>query len=326
MAKTVIGLYNSSVEAERVIEDLIENGFERRNLGVHASAGGSLDNSLRDLGVPASDANDYVDGVRQGGTLVTAHVSEARVDEAVAIMDRYDRVEPGERVDTGAVRDRDVATQEVRDGDETIEVVEERMDVGKRAVERGGVRVRSYVTEQPVEEQVTLRDETVHVDRHKVDRPASDADFDTFKEGTIEVTEHDEEAVVTKEARVVEEVVVGKEVEQRTETVRDTVRRTDVEIEEIGVDRSRDEDYSRYDDAFRKHYETVDYRDDYTYEEATPAYRYGYTLAHDPRYEGRDWNEVEPDARRSWEERNEGTWDRFQDSVRHAYNEARGRR
>jgi uncharacterized protein (TIGR02271 family) len=97
------------------------------------------------------------------------------------------------------------------------------------------VRVISTVVEKPVEEQVTLREETVRVDRRPVNRPATEADFaNASTTGAIEMTETREEAVVAKDARVVEEVVVGKETTERTETIRDTVRRTDVHVEETG--------------------------------------------------------------------------------------------
>ena len=42
-----------------------------------------------------------------------------------------------------------------------------------------------------------------------------------------------EEAEVRKEARVVGEVALTKETKERQQTVKDTVRRTDVEVEEI---------------------------------------------------------------------------------------------
>jgi len=95
------------------------------------------------------------------------------------------------------------------------------------------VRVYTRITEQPVEEQVTLREEHVNVERHAVNRPVAAADMDAFKEGTIELRETAEEAVVAKQARVVEEVVVNKEATQHTETIRDTVRRTDVDVQEV---------------------------------------------------------------------------------------------
>lgn len=114
-----------------------------------------------------------------------------------------------------------------------IPVVEEELQVGKRAVQRGGVRVYQRVVETPVQESIGLREEHVTVERHAVDQPATAADLESLKEGTIEVREMAEEAVVSKTARVVEEVVLGKEVSEKEATISDTVRRTDVEVEKI---------------------------------------------------------------------------------------------
>jgi uncharacterized protein (TIGR02271 family) len=111
-----------------------------------------------------------------------------------------------------------------------IQLVEEQLVVGKREVERGGVRVRSYVTELPVQEQIRLRSERVSVQRTPVDRPVTG---DAFRERSIEMTQTDEEAVVEKTARVVEEVVVSKSAEERVEQINDTVRHTEVDIERL---------------------------------------------------------------------------------------------
>jgi uncharacterized protein (TIGR02271 family) len=116
-------------------------------------------------------------------------------------------------------------------GEQVIPVVEERLRVGKRDVSHGRVRIRSYVVETLVEEQVSLREERVAVERLPADRALSDAD-QAVQERTIEVEERGEEAVVSKEVRVTEEVVVRKEAEQRTETVSDTVRQTEGEVED----------------------------------------------------------------------------------------------
>ncbi len=116
--------------------------------------------------------------------------------------------------------------------EEAIPVVEESVRVGKRLVDRGGVRIRSYVVERPIEQDVTLREERVDVERRAVDRPAGTLPEDAFRERTIEVSASGEEAVVQKDARVIEEVVVSKDARERTETVRDTVRKTEVEVED----------------------------------------------------------------------------------------------
>ncbi len=120
-------------------------------------------------------------------------------------------------------------------GDEVIPIAEEELHVGKREVSHGRVRIRSHVIERPVQEQVTLSEERVAVERRPVEgtmRSGSINDGDLFRERTIEMEERAEEAVVSKEARVVEEVVVRKEADQRTETISDTVRKTEVEVDD----------------------------------------------------------------------------------------------
>ncbi|QNF35860.1 YsnF/AvaK domain-containing protein [Adhaeribacter swui] len=118
----------------------------------------------------------------------------------------------------------------------TIPIIEEELHIGKQVVETGGARLRSRIIEKPVEESINLREEHVHVERTPVNRPTTDADLATFQEGEIEITEHAEVPVINKEARVVEEISLEKEVEVRDETIRDTIRRTDVEVENLDSD------------------------------------------------------------------------------------------
>lgn len=118
-------------------------------------------------------------------------------------------------------------------GTGSIPVIKEELLVGKREVQTGGVRLKSRIIHRPVEESIRLREEFVSVERTSVDRLATEADFTTFKEGTIEVVEHAEVPVVSKEARVVEEVSLVKDVDEREEIISDTVRSTQVEVEDL---------------------------------------------------------------------------------------------
>jgi uncharacterized protein (TIGR02271 family) len=72
----------------------------------------------------------------------------------------------------------------------------------------------------------------VRVERRVVDRPATAADADAFEEMVIDVPLRSETVDVQKQARVAEEVVVGKEAVQRTERISDTVRREEVYVDE----------------------------------------------------------------------------------------------
>jgi uncharacterized protein (TIGR02271 family) len=138
------------------------------------------------------------------------------------------------RTGVGAGDDTTRTRTDTSGGDEVIPIAEEELHVGKRQVGQGRVRIQSRVVETPVSEQVSLREEHVEVERRPVSgaTPAGTLGSDAFQERTIEMEERSEEAVVSKEARVVEEVVVRKDVEQRTETVSDTVRRTEVDVED----------------------------------------------------------------------------------------------
>ena len=226
---------------------------------------------------------------------------------------------------TGAPTRRSEGHEEV-----AIPVVQEDLSIGKREVEHGHVRIASRVTEQPVEEAVRLREEKVTVERRPANRPATEADFAAAAQEVLELTETAEEAVVTKRARVVEEVVVHTEVTEHTETVRETVRRTDVDVQrepETATERRRStapKDFAAYDAVFRQHYTTALADRGTAYIEYEPAYRYGYTLATDERYGGRDWAALEADARRDWEARHPSTWERFQDAIRYGWESLTG--
>jgi uncharacterized protein (TIGR02271 family) len=320
--------------------------------GIGAVTGGII-GALIDLGVPEESAHVYAESVRRGNVLVAAQVADNRVEEATRIMERTGLIDiEGEAEswrssgwnrfdDQGSysgtmtekrrmpVTDTSMRKNTVRDGnDETIEVVEEEMQVGKRAVETGGVRIKSYVHEVPVEEDVHLRKEHVEVERRPVNRPATSADLNTFREGTIEVRETQEEAVIAKDARVVEEIHVHKDVDERTEKVRDTVRRTEVEVERLGASGMATTGYGTYevyDPDFRTHYKTTYSSLGGKFDRYQPAYRYGYTLATDDRYKGRNWADIEPEVRRSWDSQNQGTWEDFKDAVRYSWDRVRGK-
>ena len=222
-------------------------------------------------------------------------------------------------------------SQQLAPGESTaIPVIQEQLQVGKREVQRGGVRVFQRMVETPVSETVNLREEHVSIERHPVDQPATPADLAAFQEKTIELHETAEEVVIQKTARVVEEVVVGKDVTQIEQQVSDTVRHTEVEIEQLdagtgtgtstgsamGTGMTGDDTYYR--NHFNSNYASAGGR----YEDYAPAYGYGSTMAGTDQYRGRAWNDVEPSLRSDWETRNPGstsTWEKMKGSVRHGW-------
>lgn len=200
-----------------------------------------------------------------------------------------------------------------------IPVVQEQLKIGKREVSRGGVRVYSRIVETPVNENVQLREEHVNVERRPVNEPISGMDTTAFKEQSIEMRETAEEAVVEKSARVVEEVMINKEVTQREQQIRDTVRHTEVEVEQLGAGATRSNMMSD-DDYYRNHFTSNYGTTGGSYEDYAPAYSYGSEMARNQKYSGRQWNDVENDLRTDWSTRagNKAgsTWEKMKDAVK----------
>ena len=193
-----------------------------------------------------SDESSVYGGVaRQSGSLVTVHAQSGQeAHRAAVILDGCGAIDIDERAaqyghpgTTGSAV-TDIATAE---GATSIPVVEERLQVGKRTVETGVTRLRSRIVERVVEESVRLRQEHVRIERTAVNRPTTAADLANFPVGETELIERAEVATVAKQARVVEEITLGRDVEEREETIRDTVRRTEVDVEKLdpGPDEAR---------------------------------------------------------------------------------------
>ena len=203
--------------------------------------------SLKDLFLPEEDRYAYSEGMRRGNVLLNATVDEGQITQASSVLEQsgaldLDTQEASWRQSGWTGYDaaahstvRAAAPAATGRPNDTIKVVEERLVVGKREVERGGVRVRSYVVERPVEEQVKLHEERVTLERHPVNRPATAADVTGFGEKTLEARATREEAVVSKDVSVVEEIGLKKEEADRVETVRDSVRKTEVDVEDTAA-------------------------------------------------------------------------------------------
>jgi uncharacterized protein (TIGR02271 family) len=265
MSQVLVGVFDSVEQAGQAQERLTQTGIARSAMEVHAnsqtSAGPLEDSRVEEPTVHAEESASYKIGhffgklfgggeqpaevghyqeaVRRGGAVLTVTV----IDEAQMIAVRSALHE------AGAVDIEERANQWKNTGyqgydpsaaqfsaDETaaerqsFAVVRESLEVGKREVQTGGVRVYSRATETPVTEKVTLREEHATIERQPVDRVATAEDL---KAASVEIRETAEHAVVAKTAHVVEEVTVGKAVSERTETINETLQGTEVEVERV---------------------------------------------------------------------------------------------
>lgn len=226
-AQSIVTVHaQSSDEAERVADILDDNGAV--NVDEHASK----------LGYNRSGSYSAGTGTGMGSTGSADYAASSLAgDSSMGLAGGAGAGLSGTTGYTGSTDNN--FTNESNEESGKIPVIEENLEVGKREVRTGGVRVRSRIVERPVEESVRLREERVNVERTPVDRAASAADLQNFQERDIEMVERAEVPVVSKEARVVEEVSIGKEVEERNETIQDTVRKTEVDVENLEKDNVR---------------------------------------------------------------------------------------
>ncbi len=241
MKNIVIGLFDNGASAQTVLRELIGAGFDRRDIRLSSSEFEFKD-AIADTNLSPDETRHYIGELGRGAVAVTAIASPDRAERAVRIMNMYKARTAGQ---TGAEGERELRAEGERElraegelelGAEremTFPVIEEELHIGKRMVEHGGVRIYHHITERPVEQQVNLREERVKVEHRRVDRIASEQDMNMFRDTQVELTEMGEEAVIAKEPHVVEEVVISKEIVDHPETIRDTVRRTDVEVERM---------------------------------------------------------------------------------------------
>ncbi len=301
----------------------------------------ALGAALQRFGLTAELADHYVSGVRHGETLETLTVDDEESDRVLAVMRRRSASPPPlEEQPPAKVQARQETRKEAsapapaagaatkmtnghalemdeRDEERVIPVLREEMRVGRRTVERGGVRVSSHVVEKPVSEGVHLRETHVDVERRACDRPLR-ADENAFVDDAVEMVEMADEPVVSKQVRVVEEVIVRRHVEDRTATISDKVRSTEIEFGKL---RAFDAD------EYRRHFDSKVDRSAGAFESYLPAYQFGHELHQGSRGKksADRWEEIEPAARERWEASNAGSWDKFRESIKHAWVHARAK-
>jgi uncharacterized protein (TIGR02271 family) len=256
----VVTLFDTAEHARAASQNLQHAGFSQNDISVVSGSelpkGGS---ALREPGlwhrifgndIDQHEATVYAKAVESGGVVLSLRAANEDVPKAMGILNQHNLVDVADRaVDTGVISKESAATiatpaaaaalparpvTQDLGKDQVIRLAEEHLEVGKKLVEQGTTRIRRFVTEKPVDAEVTLHEEHAEVVRRAITDPNYIQDID-WSDTSVEVLETAEEAVISKSARVVEEVAVGKTGSDHVQTVHDTVRRQQVEVERIAA-------------------------------------------------------------------------------------------
>ena len=356
--QTVVGVFDSATDAQNAREELVKAGFGQAavNLQSHPDEGGldstgggtsnrsdsggfmsSVSNFFGDLfGRDNDDTGHYSEAVRRGGSVVTVAVEdEDMVDRARAAL----AVAGAINMDTRADQWREQGYSKFDPASEpykaeeiqaergrVIPVVREELEVGKHEVDLGAARASARMESRPVNETIELREQYAEIERDPVDRPATQAGLNAFKDQTIEVQEMAEPAVVSKPARVVEEVTVGTQSSSKTAIISHSVRDTVADIDRDGMNNGNA--MQEHAAGYRTHFQNNFAGSGGQYEEYEPSYQYGSTLSADSRYANRSWDDIEPLAQQDWASQNTdskpGAWERTKAAVKHGWESATG--
>ena len=262
----IVTLYDTAEHAEAAKRSLESAGFSPSEISMINSKTLSMaGDKLREPGlwhrlfgrdIQQYEATVYGRSVEAGGVVLTVRVPENEVARATSILNSHRAIDLTKRAEqeglltaepavaskpAPAVRPAPatVATAGAMSGalsgaEEVLALAEEQINVGKRLVQEGTTRIRRFVTETPVETQVTLHEEHARVIRRAISDPNYVRNLD-WTDKTIEITETVEEAVVTKSVHVAEEVVIQREGSDHVKTVKDKVRRQQVEVERLAM-------------------------------------------------------------------------------------------
>jgi uncharacterized protein (TIGR02271 family) len=244
----VVAVYDTEGSASAAVKTLASAGYSTSDISLIRNEGEAEKAGLHEPGVwhrlfggdiEHDEATVFGRSVKAGSVIVSVRVPETEAPKVISLLDSHKPVDILDRAKAlglvgstaGGVRTPEPAKLT---GEEMLRLAEERLDVGKRLVESGFTRVRRYVVEKPAQANITLHEEHAEILRRAISDPTYVKDID-WSDRTIEVKETAEEAVVSKTARITEEVVIRKQGTDHTETVRDTVRSQQVDIDRVPV-------------------------------------------------------------------------------------------
>jgi len=256
--------------------------------GVGAAVGG-LVGALVDAGLPEEHAGYYAEGVRRGGTLVSVEADDDEVDRVIDILDLHNPVDINERVSSWRERGW-------TGFDSSAGVASDRQPTVSRHEEFASTSAPSPT-------------------RTSFTEGSSQTNGGTYPASTVQQLQS---GSITNGG--------SKQSSNRPIQGQDTGDATSRMGGQAWRSGQQPYDVSSYDEDFHNHYQTYFLATGILYEEFEPAYRYGYTLATDPRFENRDWSEIEPEARAYWTNYHSNSpWEKFKDAIRHGWEEVKER-
>ncbi len=208
--------------------------------------------------------------------------------------------------------------QYAQEGNISVPIVEERLNVGKQQVQLGEVGLNKRIIEEQQNIPVDLMREDVYVEQHATaERALQPGELErVFQEETIRVPVRGEQAVVSKEAVVTGEVSIRKEQHTEQQQVTGTTRRVEVTV---------DKNYEKLRSNFQQNWQQNYAKSGSTWEQDEPNYQYGYAAGTNQQYAGQTWQQAEPALQQSYTQQygDNSAWQQLRNEVQQGFEGAR---
>ncbi len=290
--------------------------------GVGAVAGGvtgGLLGALIGLGIPEEEAEYYAEGVRRGGVLVTVQADDYNTEQIMNILNRHEPMDINDRAsqwrDEGWTGFDPNAPAYTRDDSPSIRsgpnfdaggmgAGMNSADTGYSATDPGTLQRGSVVGAGPIDSGEGVTGEDLFGSH--ATRDSGDMDVREMRDRNAQMGHTN----------------MGEAGFSNTGDMSGDVDET---IYRRGAAGTNDYDtFNMENPIYQNHYNTYLADSGYPYDYYVPAYQYGYGLASDVRYKNRNWDVIERDAQHDWELEHPGTWDRFKNAIRHAWEDVTG--
>ncbi|MCM3729558.1 YsnF/AvaK domain-containing protein [Neobacillus cucumis] len=274
MSKTVLGVYNSSDEVVRAIEEFQKQGYSVKDLSIIANTTAVPSSIEEETGVASQEISatrethteehpgflaslftPFEDRMYQNddsGTTHYDHLVAQGIREADALKYQDDlnagmilllgeekgsgNVGVADDVSGGTLASEQTDLEDTLDTDSqrSIKLREEQLDVNKRRVQTGEVEVKKDVVEEQQTLNVPVQHEEVSVERRAVDRTEADTTTPIGDDETIRVPIVEERVEVTKKPVVTEELVINKKEVTENQQLTENVKREKAKVNKEG--------------------------------------------------------------------------------------------
>ncbi|CAA9352098.1 MAG: hypothetical protein AVDCRST_MAG71-2999 [uncultured Lysobacter sp.] len=257
MLLTLTGVFDEPSQAQLAIGQIRELGIDEQDIrshwgttglsgapGLQAAEHRGFFTRMFAADGPDAQTGDIAEAARRGANIVSVHVAdEQKAAEVERILEAAGAVDLGRRVQAWRMSGYEaydpsspaLSVEAITRERQAVAAFEEEVRLGKRTLEPAGTRVLRRTLQTQTDAAASARATPLIHREERVVPQFTPEQLRAFDAGelALEFLETREEAVIDTRTHVIEEVDIGTQVLEHVETVHETLRRTEVDVQRI---------------------------------------------------------------------------------------------